>query len=72
MSKATANHKPAPEFAPLRMAAAVDVALILTLAALSYPLHFLNGGDVSLVFYEGFRQLGRGTIPEANVSAACA
>ena len=45
------NHEPAAEFALLRMAPS------------PYPLHLLDGGDVSPAFYEGFRQLGRGTIP---------
>ena len=45
------------------MAAVVDLAVFLTFESLCYPPHFLDGGDISLEFYEGFRQLGRGTIP---------
>ena len=41
------------------MAAVVDVAVFLTFAPLSYPPHFLDGGDGSLAFYEGFRQVGK-------------
>ena len=63
MSKAPANHEPAPEFALLRMTAVVDVAVFLTFASLSYPPHFLANGDVRLAFYESFRQLGRPSIP---------
>ena len=63
MSKAPANHAPAPEFAPLRMAAVVDVAVSSIFASLSYPPYFLDGGNVSHAFCEGIRQLGRGTIP---------
>ena len=48
---------------PLCKAAEVDVTVCFTFAPLSYPPHFLDGGDVSPAFYEGFRQLGRGTIP---------
>ena len=52
MSKAPTNHDPAPEFAPFRMAAVKDVAEFLTFAPLSYPPHFLNGGDVSPAIYK--------------------
>ena len=61
--KAPVNHESAPEFALLRMAAVVDVAVFSYFAQLHYPPHFLNGGYVSSAFYEGIRQLGRGTIP---------
>ena len=40
----------------------VDIAVCLTFVPMSYPSHFLDGGDVSSAFYEGFRQLGRDTI----------
>ena len=71
-SKALVNHKPATEFVLLHMAAVVDVAVFLNFAPLPYPPHFLNGGDVSPTFYEGFRQLGKDTIPieVPNVPAA--
>ena len=45
------------------MAAVVDVAVLLTFAPFSYPPHFLYGGDVSLTFYGGFRQLGGAEAP---------
>ena len=45
------------------MAALLDVAVFSNVAPLPYPPHFLDGGDVSPAFYEGFRQCGRGTIP---------
>ena len=60
--KAPVNHEPAPEFAPLRIAAEVDVAVRLPFAPLSYQPHFLDGDDVSPAFYEGIRQPGRATI----------
>ena len=62
MSKSPANHESAPEFAPLRMSSVVDVGVCLPFAPLSYPTHFLDGGDVSAEFYEWIRQLGKGTI----------
>ena len=46
------------------MAAVVDVAVFSNFAPVSYPPHFLYGGDVSPAFCEGFfRQFGRGTMP---------
>ena len=63
MSKALVNYDPASKFALLRMAAVVDVAVFSKLAPLPYPPHFLDVGDISPAFYEGFRQFGRGTIP---------
>ena len=63
VSDAPANYEAAPEFAPLRVAAVVDVAVCFNFAFLSYSPHFLDGGDVSPAIYEGFRQLGRDTIP---------
>ena len=56
VSKAPVNH----EFAPLRMTAVEDVAVCLTFTPLCYLPHLL---DVSPAFYEGCRQLDRGTIP---------
>ena len=63
MSKSPSNRELALESAPLRMAAAVDVAVCLPFASLSYPQHFLDGGDISHAFYESIRQLDTGTIP---------
>ena len=36
---------------------------VLDFCILVLSTYFLDGGDVSLAFYEGFRQLGSGTIP---------
>ena len=44
------------------MAVVVDVVVFSNFVPLSYPPHFLDGGDVSPAFYEGFRQCGRGTL----------
>ena len=63
VSKAPAKHELALEFALLRMAAVVDVAVFLTFAPLSSPPHVLAGGDVSLAYYDGCRQLRR-DVPE--------
>ena len=57
MSKTLVNHEPAAEFALLRMAALLDVAVFSNFAPLAYPPHFLNGGDVSPAFYEVFASL---------------
>ena len=61
--KSLDNHEPAPEFAALRKAAVVDVAVYLTFAPLSYSLQFLDGGKITPAFYERICQLGRGIIP---------
>ena len=73
MSKPPANHEPTPEFVLFRLAVVVGVAVLSTFAPLSYPLHFLDGYDASLAFYEDFRQLGSGTIPieGPDVAGAC-